>query len=114
MCNLLTTASVQITENTTNDTLELELEGTEHSVSSNQPITLRIEGAHELIMALKEIYLIKIGPLAPRWRHHDMPTITDNKIKELNEPDLEGPPIAERHTSGEIALKQGFSKLLVS
>ena len=63
LCNLLNQASVKITENTTNDTLELELEGTDHSVSSNQPITIRIEGAHELIMALKEIYQIKIGPL---------------------------------------------------
>ena len=40
-------------------------------------------------MALKEIYQIKIGPLAPRWRHHDMPTITDKTIKVLNEPDFE-------------------------
>ena len=92
MCNLLTKASVKLTENTTNETLELELEGTDYSVSSNQPITIRIEGAHELIMALKEIYQIKIGPLPTRWRHHDMPNITDKKIKELNEPDLEGPP----------------------
>ena len=99
LCNLLTTASVKITENTTNNTLELELEGTEHSVSPNQPITFRIEGAHELIMALKEIYQIKIGPLAPRWRHHDMPTITDKKIKELNEPDLEGPPTSGSRSS---------------
>ena len=43
-------------------------------------------------MALKEIYQIKIGPLAPRRRHHDMPNITEKKVKELNEPDLEGPP----------------------
>ena len=56
LCNLLNQASVKITENTTNETLELELEGTNHSVSSDQPITIRIEGAHELIMALKEIY----------------------------------------------------------
>ena len=44
-------------------------------------LSARIEGAHELIMALKEIYQIKIGPLAPRWRHHDMPTITDKKLR---------------------------------
>ena len=53
--NLLNQASVRITENTTNETLELELEGTSHSVSSNQPITIRIEDAHELIMALQDI-----------------------------------------------------------
>ena len=57
LCNLLNQASVKITENTTNETLELELEGTNHSVSSDQPITIRIEGAHELIMALKDIVI---------------------------------------------------------
>ena len=43
LCNLLNQASVKITENTTNETLELELEGTNHSVSPTQPITIRIE-----------------------------------------------------------------------
>ena len=46
LCNLLNQASVKITENTTNKTLELELEGTNYSVSSDQPITIRIEGAN--------------------------------------------------------------------
>ena len=92
MCNLLTKASVKITENTTNDTLELELEGTEHSVSSNQPITFQIKGAHELIMALKEIYKIKLGPIPTKWRHHDVPTVTDDKINDLDNTDLQGPP----------------------
>ena len=40
LCNLLNQASVKITENTTNETLELELGGTHHSVSSDQPITI--------------------------------------------------------------------------
>ena len=40
LCNLLHQASVKIMENTTNETLELELEGTNHSVSSDQPITV--------------------------------------------------------------------------
>ena len=39
-CNLLNQASVKITENTTNEMLELKLEGTNHSVSPTQPITI--------------------------------------------------------------------------
>ena len=84
-CNLLNQASVKITENTTNDTLELELEGTDHSVSSNEPITIRIEGAHELIMALRDSYKIKLGPIPTKWRHHDVPVVTDDKIDDLDE-----------------------------
>ena len=92
LCNLLNQASVKITENTTNDTLELELEGTDRSVSSNQPITIRFEGAHELIMALRDIYQIKLGPLPTKWRHHDVPAVTDDKIDDLDNTDLQGPP----------------------
>ena len=62
LCNLLNQASVKITENTTNETLEPKLEGTNHSVSPTQPILIQIEQANELIMALKEIYNIKLGP----------------------------------------------------
>ena len=91
LCNLLNQASVKITENTTNDTLELELEGTDHSVSSNQPITIRIEQANELIMALKEIYNIKLGPLPTLWKHHDKPKITDHKIDCMDDSDMQGP-----------------------
>ena len=60
---LLNLATVKITENTTNETLELELEGTYQSVSSNQPIIFRIEGADELISVSKDIYRIKLAPL---------------------------------------------------
>ena len=94
-CVILTKASVKITENTTNDTLELELEGTEHSVSSNQPITFRIKGAHELIMALKEIYKIKLGPIPTKWRHHDVPhTITaPSTIKKRKKSPIPNAPV---------------------
>ena len=72
LCNLWNQARVKINENTTNETLELELEGTNQSVSSNQPIIIRIEGSDEFIMALKDIYRIKLAPLPTIWRYHDM------------------------------------------
>ena len=104
-------ASVKITENTTNDTLELELEGTEHSVSSNQLITFRIEGAHELIMTLKEIFQIKIGPLVPtKWKHHDVPIVTDDKIDDLDNTDLQGPPTLADVTAAYDGIHLGLQK----
>ena len=75
---------MKITENTTNETLELELGGTHHSVSSDQPITIQNEQANELIMALKEIYHIKLGPLPALWKHHNRPIITDYKIGSID------------------------------
>ena len=110
MCNLLNQASVKITENTTNETLELELKGTNRSVSSDQPLTIRLEGAHEPIMALKEIYQIKIWPLPTRWRHHDMSTVTENKIEELSEPDFEGPPTLSDVTAAFDGIYLGLQK----
>ena len=71
MCNLLNQASVKITENTTNDTLELELEGTDQAVSPQQPITIRIEQASELIAALKGIYHATLGTLPDTWKGND-------------------------------------------
>ena len=97
LCNLLDQASVKIMENTTNETLELELGGTHHSVSSDQPITIRIEQANERIMVLKEIYHIKLGPLPALWKHHDRPIITNYKIDYMDNTDVQGPPILFQH-----------------
>ena len=44
-------------------------------------------------MALKDIYQVKLGPLPTRWRHPDMPFVTDDKIDELDKPEFEGPPM---------------------
>ena len=110
LCNLLNQASVKITENTTNDTLELELEGTDHSVSSNQPITIRIEGAHELIMALRDIYKFKVGPLPTKWRPHDVPVVTDDKINDLDNTDLQGPPTLADVTAAYDGIHLGLQK----
>ena len=92
LCNLLNQVIVKITENTTNEMLELELEGTNQSVSSNQPITIRMDGAAELIMALKDISHIILAPLPTKWRHPDMPLVTDDKIDDMDETDFKGPP----------------------
>ena len=80
---------MKITENTTNETLELKLEGTNHSVSPTQPITIRIEQASELIMDLKEIYNIKLGILPTLWKHHDKPKLTDYKIDSMDDSDVQ-------------------------
>ena len=110
LCNLLNQASVKITENTTNETLELKLEGTNHSVSPTQPITIRIEQASELIMALKEIYNIKLGPLPTLWKHHDKPKITDYKIDSMDDSDVQGPQTFEATTTTDDGIWLGLQK----
>ena len=74
-------------------------QGTNHSVSPTQPITIRIEQASELIMALKEIYNIKLGPLPSLWKHHDKPKITDYRIDSMDDPDVQGPQTFEATTT---------------
>ena len=110
LCNLLNQASVKITENTTNEALELESEGTNHSVSSDQPITIRIDGANELFKALKDVYRIKLAPLPKKWRHHDMPFVTDDKIDDMDEPDFEGPPTLSDVTAAFDGIYHGLQK----
>ena len=100
---------MKITENTTNETLELEVGGTHHSVSSDQPITIQIEQANELIMALKEIYHIRLGPLPALWKHHAI--ITDYKIDSMDDTEVHGPPTLENVNSAfPIGIYLGLQK----
>ena len=61
-------------------------------------------------MALKEIYKIKLGPIPTKWRHHDVPTVTDDKIDDLDNTDLQGPPTLADVTAAYDGIHLGLQK----
>ena len=61
-------------------------------------------------MALQDIYRIKLCPLPMRWRHHGIPFVIDDKIDDMDDPDLEGPPTLANVTAAFDGIYLGLQK----